>query len=173
MTFGFNNLHYSIFDEESKTYDTPQKITGAISLTLSPVEVLIHRTGLNSIETLEKSILTGYKGTLSVYDLPEKFLSEIFGYETDAAGDLIQKESINDKKFALLCESMTPNNRIRVVFYNCKCTSNSINIETLKESTVINPLQIPIFCVSNENKEIRKICREGNINYNNFFERVI
>lgn len=171
MQYGFQNLHYSLFDEETNTYSTPIRIPGAISLKLDPVEVKIKHSGLDGSEKHKCSILTGFSGVMTVFDINNHFLKDIFNYEVTADGDLIQKQNLNNKHFAILCESIDDKN-IRNVFYNCMCTESSINFETISNSTPSNPFQIPIFCDVDKNGTIRKIVKSDSPNYIRFFQEV-
>ena len=117
------------------TYDTPQSIPGAVSISLdaegesSPFYadgIVYYRSVANN----------GYSGDLEIALIPEWFREDILQEELDSNSVLVEKSTyITAIPFALLFEFDGDVNCIRHVLYNCTASRPSIASET-KETTI-------------------------------------
>ena len=117
------------------TYDTPQSIPGAVSISLdaegesSPFYadgIVYYRSVANN----------GYSGDLEIALIPEWFREDILQEELDSNSVLVEKSTyITAIPFALLFEFDGDVNCIRHVLYNCSASRPSIASET-KETTI-------------------------------------
>ena len=136
VKYGLKNVHYAVITETDGviTYGTPVKISGAVSITLSPRgersdfyadDMLYYTTSTND----------GYEGELEVALLPDEFKKDVLGYKEDANGILFEDANTTPKNFALLFEFSGDKNAIRHVLYNVNAARPNIESSTKTNTT--------------------------------------
>lgn len=135
VNFGLKNVHYApITETDGKiSYDTPIRIPGAVSLTLTPRGELAEFYADNMLY-YSSSSNDGYDGTLSIATIPEQFAIDALGEEKNADdGTLTEKADAKQKQFALMFEFDGDVKATRHVLYQC-----SANRPTLTGGTTTN-----------------------------------
>lgn len=119
--FGLKNVHYAPITETDGTitYETPIRIPGAVSLTLTPRGDLAEFYADNMLY-YSSSSNDGYDATLSIATVPEQFAIDALGETKDEDdGVLTEKADAKQKPFALLFEFDGDVKATRHVLYYC------------------------------------------------------
>ncbi len=107
VEFGLSNAHYAIVtvDEETNklTFGTPEKLPGAVSLTLDASGDLV-RFKADDVDYYTNPNNQGYEGNLTLALVPDKFKQEVFGEEKTEGGVMIERADAQTKRFALMFE---------------------------------------------------------------------
>lgn len=119
----------------SFSYETPQAIPGAVSISLD-AEGESSPFYADGIVYFRSVTNNGYSGDLEIALIPEWFRTDILHEKKDDKGVLIEKSDVAESvKFALMFEFDGDVNAIRHVLYNCSASRPSIESET-KEDTI-------------------------------------
>lgn len=135
IRIGMDQIHYAIMtDEETETYDTPKKIPGAITGTVTPTT---NRETLyaddQAWETAEA--LGDISVELNVVDLPEDVLADLLGATIDENGVLVQASSDAAPYVALGFRSQKSNKKYRYYwFYKGKFSPGEESFQTKQDS---------------------------------------
>ncbi|MCM1232951.1 MAG: phage tail protein [Ruminococcus flavefaciens] len=138
VKYNLKNVHAAKLtksEDGTFTYDTPQAIPGAVSISLeaegdsSP----FYADGIVYFRSVTNN---GYSGDLEIALIPEWFRTVILQETLDAKGVLVENSDVGESvKFALLFEFDGDMKAIRHVLYNCSASRPSIESET-KEDTI-------------------------------------
>ena len=121
--------------ETSYSYETPQAIPGAVSISLD-AEGESSPFYADGVVYFRSVANNGYSGDLELALIPEWFRTDILQEELDSKGVLIEKSDKSENvSFALLFEFDGDVNAIRHVLYKCTCSRPSLESET-KEDTI-------------------------------------
>ena len=122
-------------DDGNFTYDTPQAIPGAVSISLE-AEGDSSPFYADGIVYFRSTANNGYSGDLEIALIPEWFRTEILQEVKDNNGVLVEHSDVTESVyFALLFEFDGDIKAIRHVLYNCTASRPSIESET-KEETI-------------------------------------
>ena len=141
VKFNLKNVYASIVTETitegvvTYAYATPQRIPGAVSLSLDPEGETspFYADGIVYFRTI---VNNGYAGDLEIALIPEWFREEILQETKDANGVFIENANITEpKKFALLFEFDGDQKAIRHVLYNCTVSQRPSVASQTKEDT--------------------------------------
>ena len=148
VKFNLKNVHYAIMNDE--TWATPEKIPGAVSLSLSP-EGDVSPFYADGIVYFNATCNNGYKGDLEMAHFPPKFLKDVFSYKEDTTSKVItENANIQPKDFALLYEEDGDAEGTKFVLYKVSATrpsrdfktrDNSITPATQKISITVTPME--------------------------------
>ncbi len=139
VTYGLEKVHIAFIDEEASeqpTWKTPVAIPGAVSFTPSPEgesgvfyadDVAYYVTESNN----------GYSGDLEMANFPDEILKEMFGWELDNNGMLVEIADGKKKKFALMGEIKGDAKNRRFVYYDV--TANRAGSEHKTKNENIEP----------------------------------
>lgn len=135
VKFGFKNCYYATFTESSGTYtyQTPVKLDGAVSMSLSPSGESTEFYADDSLYWSDENN-NGYEGTLELALIPEDFAIACLGVTKDANGVLSENSTSTTSPFALLCEFTADDGAIKHVFYNCYATRPELSATTIGEN---------------------------------------
>lgn len=158
ITYGIKNLHYAkkTVDDGTVSYATPVPIPGATEIAMPPVGETV-KVYADNIVYVKVLVNQGYDGNISVFELPESFLTDILGEIKDTNGMMVENAQAELGEFALLGEFATDTLETKkFVFYNCTAGRPEINKATKEESIDPSPLSVPIVATPLEGTEIIK-----------------
>nr|DAP51847.1 MAG TPA: tail tube protein [Caudoviricetes sp.] len=146
VEFGLSNAHYAIVtvDEETNalTFGTPERLPGAVSLTLDANGDLIQFKA-DDIDYYTNPNNQGYNGTLTLARVPDKFKQDVLGEEKTKSGVMIESADAQTNRFALMYEFQGDKKRTRHVMYYCSANRPSI-ASTTKDSGEPNTTDLSI-----------------------------
>ena len=138
VKYNLKNVHAAKLtkgDDGNFTYDTPQAIPGAVSISLE-AEGDSSPFYADGIVYFRSTAKNGYSGDLEIALIPEWFRTEILQEVKDNNGVLVEHSDVTESVyFALLFEFDGDIKAIRHVLYNCTASRPSIESET-KEETI-------------------------------------
>ncbi|MCF3941568.1 major tail protein [Oceanobacillus alkalisoli] len=152
VQFGLKNVHYAPYTEtEGKiTYETPIKIPGGVSLTLTPRGELAEFYADNMLY-YSASSNDGYDGTLSIATIPEQFAIDALGEIKDEDdGVLTERADARQKEFALLFEFDGDKKATRHVLYKCSANRPTITGETTTSTKEPQPNELTFISSARE-----------------------
>lgn len=137
VQFGLKNAHYALWDDATGTYKTPQRIPGAVKLSISP------EGSTSTFNADDKAYYTvssngGYTGTFEVAHIPDQMLIDVLGYVKDANGSLLENSDAVPATFALLYEVSSNIEPCRFQFFNCTLTRPSGDANTKSDSVDVD-----------------------------------
>lgn len=177
VNFGLSNVHVAKITETEGVidYETPFAMPGAVNLSLDP-EGDESDFYADNIKYFTSAAKNGYKGSLEIAEVLDKFLTDILGQEKDSNGAIIESADDKESKFALMCEIDGDPVQRRVVFYNCIAKRPAIDYsttETGKEvKTATMDLTISPRSTDKKVKATLELSEENKNIYNKFFEKV-
>lgn len=148
--WGIDNVHYAIYDEQTKQYETPIALPGAVSLGLS-IEGEESSFYADNIRFFTQNSNNGYSADLELATYISKFKKDVLGYIEDTNGVLFEKADGLQKKFALLFQVKGDISGKRFAYYNCTASrpskthssqSESIEVETETSTLTMSPVVI-------------------------------
>lgn len=153
VTYGICKLHYAVIS--SGVYQTPKPIPGGVSLSIDPPSGAKYIS--SSIGNVPYGNVEGeYSGSLTIASLPLAFLSDIYGYNVNLAGDVIKDGGIKKAAhFALMYQTQTDSGAKRVVFYDCEVGNYSEQIRTTEAGINYTAYTVPIKMRKNPAKVLR------------------
>lgn len=153
VTYGICKLHYAVIS--GGVYQTPKPIPGGVSLSIDPPSGAKYIT--SSIGNVPYGNVEGeYSGNLVIASLPLAFLSDIYGYNVNLAGDVIKDGGHSGiVHFALMYQTETDNGAKRVVFYDCEAGNYSEQIRTTEAGINYTVYTVPIKMRKNPARALR------------------
>lgn len=132
VRFGLENVHVAFKTDEG--YDTPIAIPGAVNLSTNP-EGNQDVFYADNIPYVTFSGNSGYTGDLEMALIPDAVLVQMFGWEVDSNGALVENASGTPKSFALIYEVKGDAKARRNVFYNVSAARPSGSAATMTDTT--------------------------------------
>lgn len=177
VKFGLCNVHVAKITETEGAinYAEPFAMPGAVNLTADPEgdESDFYADNIKYFTSVAKN---GYKGSLEIAEVPDKFLIDILGQEKDANGAIIESAEDKEARFALMCEVDGDPAKRRVVFYNCIATRPAIEYSTNEESKEVKTATMDItMAPRTTDKKVKATLEPSEENknvYNDFFKKV-
>lgn len=177
VKFGLSNVHIAKITENNGviTYGTPFAMPGAVSLTADPAG----DTTPFYADNIKYYIATsnqGYTGDLEIAMTPDEFLTQILGQIADNNGALFESADDINARFALMGEIDGDKKKRRFVYFDCKATRPTAEMNTNEESTKPQTDKITIaMSARSTDKAIKAVIEPTTENlavYNSFFESV-
>lgn len=134
VRFGLSNVHFSIYDEITKKYGTPEAIPGAVKMTLTKVgESDTFYADNIPYATFESN--GGYIADLEVAAAADDFYVKVLGMTKDSQGLIIESADDAPVKFALMYEVSSNTEPQRFVFYSVQASRPELEHNTKADST--------------------------------------
>lgn len=182
VKYGLSNVYYSVATETLSTtgtytysYATPVPIRGAVNLSLNQNgEQTVFRA--DNIDYFVTYSNNGYEGDLEVAILPDSFLKDVLGCQTDSNQVLYESTKQTRKSFALLFQFEGDQNARRHVLYNCRASRPNIASQTT--DTTIEPVTDTLSLTATGRlndgvvKASTKLDDHSSTQYNNWFTTV-
>jgi phi13 family phage major tail protein len=183
VKFGIEATHVAFFDETtategSPTWDVPQAIKGAVSLTMNP-EGDTNDFYADNTKYFTSTTNNGYTGTLELANVPDDVLAEMLGMTVDDNGMLVESSEDKQKEFALMGEIKGDAKNRRFVYYRCKAARPSQDSATSDtgETPDTDSLELTVLpIVSNDKRLVKGVLELDDTNqsiYDEFFNEVI
>lgn len=135
VVYGLKNVHYAVFNEETKTYGEWKRIPGAVNLT---ADAEVNQNDFYADDIVYATINSSSKetGSIEFAALTKEIEQDLLGYKEDATSGLsyISTEPKNTT-VALGYEVAGNENKQRGVRYNVKFTPPTQNANTMTDST--------------------------------------
>jgi phi13 family phage major tail protein len=175
IRYGLKNVHYAVITEgenDTISYGTPVKISGAVSLTLDPQGDQV-KFYADDMEYYSEYTNNGYSGTLEMALIPDDFKKDVLGYKEDANGVLFEDANAIAKNFALLFEFSGDKNAIRHVVYNVTSSRPSVSGDTKGETKNVQTESMSISAAPAKDTGLVKGKAEPSQTvYNDWYEQV-
>jgi phi13 family phage major tail protein len=152
VEYGLKNVHYAPYTvlDGVITYETPVKVPGAVSLSLTPRGEMVEFYADNMLY-YSASNNQGYDGTLSIASMPEQFAIDALGETKDETdGVLTELSTAKGKPFALLFEFDGDVKATRHVLYNCTASRPNINGATTTNTAEPQPNELTFVAAPRE-----------------------
>ncbi len=141
VTFGLTNVHYAKITygtDGTPEYGTPVRIPGGVSLSVNPNGSFGNFYADNTAYYVSYSN-TGGTGDLSVADVPEKMLVDIYGYTLgETSKVLTENADAEPKHFALLFQIDNDKNNDFYALYDVVTVPPGISTSTNTDSKTPN-----------------------------------
>jgi phi13 family phage major tail protein len=134
VKYGFKNVHVAFMNDDTvPSYDAPIAVPGAVSFAPGPEG---DKTTFYADDTKYFIITSnnGYAGDLVMANVPDDILAEMFGWEIDNNGMLVEVSDAQPKSFALMGEVKGDKKSRRFVYYNCQASRPTNEKNTKGES---------------------------------------
>jgi len=176
VTFGLRNVHYSLAslseDGESWIFAEPKKLKGAQEVS---TELIGGATQVYADDQVYATLISnaGSNVTLKLTEVDDEFKKDIFGYEEDSNGNLIELTDAKAKTFALGYEIQGDAKARRIWYYLCTATPIGSASKSKTDSIEANAVSLTITArpidVSGR-PVLRAISNNGDTNYETFLE---
>lgn len=146
VKFGLKNVHVAPLTETDGGifyFGTPQKIPGAVNLSLPPVGETTPFYA-DDIEYFTSMTNNGYEGNIEFALVPDWFKAKYLGEEVDENFVQIERAGVQPSPFALMFEFDGDKRKTRHVLYNCKANRPNIEGETKQNTTTPKTESLPL-----------------------------
>lgn len=180
VEFGLSNVHIAFVKSEAEgttTYETPEKIPGAVALTTEPQGDQTPFYADNTTYYVTNSN-TGTSGEITMAKFPDKVLAKMLGWEIDQNGALVEIADGIPTPFALMFDIEGDQHKRHSVMYKLTANRPSKEHNTKEENvepttSVISYTAIPI---TSSGKLVMQASLElsdtNEEQFNSFFENV-
>lgn len=177
VRFGLSNVAIALMKDDN-TYETPVKIPGAVSLSVSPEgDSDVFYADNTAYYTVATN--AGYTGDLEGAIFPDDIKAKILGWEIDNNNALVEVTDAVAKPFALLFEVNGDQKKRRSVFYSCTASRPEEENSTTEDSTSVTTETLSLTMVSRDfsDKKVTKLSIEPNDTnkeaYDGFYTKVL
>jgi len=173
ITYGLSNVHVwpitATSDAGVPTYGTKIKIPGAVELKLDPegssdpfyADDDIYYQGVAN---------NGYKGTLTLADIPDEFNEEVMGEVVDANGAHFEDANVAPKEFAMAFEFKGDASKRRHLLYRCKATRSSVSSSTKQDKVDPNTPELEFSAIPRlDNHHVKARAEEADTAYADWY----
>lgn len=131
ILYGFSNV-YVAFIKEDGSYEKPVRIPGGVEVSLSP-EGEQYTKYADDIAFVTINSNTGYKGDITITNLPKDINAKMLGFKVDSTGAEVEVSDAVPTSFALMFEVKGDHHARRNVFYKCTANRSDISAKTKEE----------------------------------------
>lgn len=178
VIFGISNVYYakmSVANDGTITYGTPVAIPGAVSLSADPegdttpfyADNIVYYTSVSN---------NGYTGDLEVAMIPDTFLTDILGQDTDSNGAIFEANDDVNSQFALMFQIDGDKKNRRVVYYNVTAQRPSAEANTTEDTKEPQTDTISLTMAPRTSdkrvKAVMELTDDNQTAYNGFFSQV-
>lgn len=132
VKYGLTNVHYAVLGSDGE-YETPVRIYGGVSLTISP-EGDSSTFHADNQPYFVQTVNSGYTGTLEIAYAEDQFLQDVLGYEKDQNGMLVEFTDATPATFALMFEVSSNVKPQRTVMYACTLSRPQSDANTTSDT---------------------------------------
>lgn len=132
VKYGLTNVHYAVLGNDGE-YETPVRIYGGVSLTISP-EGDSSTFHADNQPYFVQTVNSGYTGTLEIAYAEDQFLQDVLGYEKDQNGMLVEFTDATPATFALMFEVSSNVKPQRTVMYACTLSRPQSDANTTSDT---------------------------------------
>ena len=138
VQFNLKNVHYSVLTPatvagEWPTYSEPVAVPGAVTLTLDP-QGSVEKFYADGIVYYQAVANNGYSGDLEVARIPDKMLQDVWKFEVNEDGVILENAELEPSAFALLYQIDGDANNDFYCLYNCSGTRPGVGGTTNTET---------------------------------------
>ncbi len=183
LRFGASNVHYALYDEDTKAFGAWKPLAGTINITFdSQGEPTIHYADNCAYATTTPN--ASDTGSIELFDMTEEAKADLLAYENDTTSTLTYElSSAQHPTFALGYQVNGDGNNMRAVRYATTLSRPSTAASTTTDSTDPDTLTLDLTCigfdieVDGETKNIlQAYCLNAGTQeaaYNKFFDQVL
>jgi len=181
VRFGLKNVHYALFDEDTKTYAAPQRLSGAVNISFEP-QGSQNKFYADDVVYYVSNPTATDSGSLEIADMTEQAMIDLLGYKKDSNGVLREATNAKHPTFALLYQQAGDGNTKRGVRYNVTLNRPTEGAQTTEESVTPNTMTLDYEAVGRDfeiDGEVENIIKaqvtdagETHATYDSWFESV-
>ena len=169
MRYGIDKCHYCLQN------GVPIKLPGAVSLNIDDgaefITKKIYKGGI-IVEVVVGIQQAASKAVLTIAELPKQFLVDVFGYEIDSSGVLIEHQMQRAEEFSLLFEtSLTNGNKRRHAYFHCFARKPSFETSTVEDAVKLSANSLDMIITGDPVSASISSSTNATI-YNNWFNSV-
>ena len=131
VQFNLKNAHYALMNDTG--FETPVAIPGSVNLNLTPQGDTTHFYA-DGVEYYTTAANNGYSGDYEAALFPEQMLKDVWGFELDSNGVLVENATVAPKNFALLFQIDGDKTNSYYVVYNVAAQRPAITSATNENS---------------------------------------
>ena len=129
VRFGLTNFHYAPINDETGEYSDPVRVRGAVSLTTT-AEGSSSTFNADNGTFYVTNANNGYTGSIEIAATNDQMMIDLFGFEKDASGMVVEFSDAVSKPCALLFEVSSNLLPQRFVIYDATFSRPSQNANT-------------------------------------------
>ncbi len=183
LRFGASNVHYAIYDEDTKKFGAWKSLAGAIQITFEPQgEQTIHYADNCAYATTTPN--ASDTGSIELFDMTEEAKVDLLSYVNDTTSTLTYELSnAQHPTFALGYQVDGDGNNMRAVRYATTLSRPSTTASTTTDSTDPDSITLDLTCIGFDvtiGSETKNILQAYCLNagtqeaaYNAFFDSVL
>lgn len=173
VTFGLTNVHYALatqITDGTWTFNVPVRLYGAQEFSS---ELIGGSSQVYADDQVLSTLVANSGSTITVKftELDEQFKKDIFGYQEDDKGNLVEITNAEVKTFAFGYEIQGDSKARRIWYYLCTATPVGSATKTKADSIEANSVSVTITARPIEVGDklvLRKIAKTGDSNYASF-----
>lgn len=161
VRFGLSNVYAGTYtdDNGTVTLGTPQKIAGAVSLSLDP-ETAESVFYADNIKYFVRNQSNGYTGELEMAKFPDEFKTSFMNYVALTGGGTAESKLLNSKTVYIMFEVQGDKQARRTIMYNVELGAISEEHNTVEEEIEVGTETLDITVVGDNTTGIVKASYE-------------
>lgn len=173
VTYGLSNVHIwpitATSDAGKPTYGTMFTMPGAVELSLDAEGSSDANYG-DDVVYFQGVANSGYSGKLSVYDIPDDFLTNILGETKDANGVMVENSDVTPSEFAMAFEFKGDAKKRRHLLYRCTASRPSLSSKTKEDKIEPNTPELEFTALPRlDTHNVKAHCEESDAGYADWY----